>query len=116
MPQHPAVGAHRRALSEGDAPNADGILAWLSGEPNVGAGPKRYAGVKGGVDHFGALSFLQGLLVILRDAGFSGLVLVLDEVETLQRVRSDVREKGLNALRQLIDEIDAGRFPGLQRY
>jgi hypothetical protein len=40
-------------------------------------------------------------------------VLVLDEVETLQRVRSDVREKSLNALRQLMDEIDAGRFPGL---
>jgi hypothetical protein len=28
-------------------------------------------------------------------------------------VRGDVREKGLNALRQLLDEIDAGRFPGL---
>src|SRR6185503_11638377 len=37
----------------------------------------------------------------------------LDEIETLQRVRSDVREKSLNALRQLIDEIDSGRFPGL---
>ena len=44
------------------------------------------------MDHFGALSFLQGLLAILQDAWFSGLVLVLDEVETLQRVRSDVRE------------------------
>jgi hypothetical protein len=108
-----ALRAYRRALTEGDTAVADGILAWLSGEPNVGAAPKRYAGIKGSVDHFGALSFLQGLLVILRDAGFSGLVLVLDEVETLQRVRSDVREKSLNALRQLIDEVDAGRFPGL---
>jgi hypothetical protein len=51
--------------------------------------------------------------VVLRDAGHPGLLLVLDEVETLQRVRSDVREKGLNALRQLVDEIDAGHFPGL---
>jgi len=108
-----ALRAYRRALTHGDEPTADGILAWLSGEPNVGAAPKRFAGIKGNVDHFGALSFLQGLLVILRDAGFSGLVLVLDEVETLQRVRSDVREKSLNALRQLIDEVDAGRFPGL---
>jgi hypothetical protein len=41
------------------------------------------------------------------------LLIILDEVETLQRVRGDVREKALNALRQLIDEIDAGRFPGL---
>jgi hypothetical protein len=53
------------------------------------------------------------LLNVLRDSGYTGLVLVLDEVETLQRVRGDVREKGLNALRQLIDEVDAGRFPGL---
>jgi hypothetical protein len=108
-----ALRAYRRALAEGETATADGILAWLCGEPNVGAAPKRYAGIRGEVDHFGALSFLQGLLVILRDAGFAGLLLVLDEVETLQRVRSDVREKSLNALRQLIDEVDAGRFPGL---
>src|SRR5699024_5827483 len=42
-----------------------------------------------------------------------GLLLVLDEVETLQRMRSDVRDKALNAIRQLIDEVDSGRFPGL---
>jgi hypothetical protein len=59
------------------------------------------------------MAFLQGLLTVLRDAGHPGMVLVLDEVETLQRVRGDVRDKALNALRQLIDEIDAGRFPGL---
>jgi BREX system ATP-binding protein BrxC/D len=28
-------------------------------------------------------------------------------------MRSDSRDKALNALRQLIDEVDAGRFPGL---
>lgn len=39
--------------------------------------------------------------------------MIIDEVETLQRVRSDTRDKSLNALRQLIDEIDGGRFPGL---
>ena len=50
---------------------------------------------------------------MLRDAGHPGLLLVLDEVETLQRVRGDVRDKALNALRQLLDEIDAGRYPGL---
>ena len=38
---------------------------------------------------------------------------MLDEVETLQRVRGDVRDKALNALRQLLDEIDSGRYPGL---
>ena len=108
-----ALRAHRAALASGDVALADGILSWIGAQPNVPASVKRAAGVKGEIDHFGALSFLQGLLVVLRDAGHAGLVLVLDEIETLQRVRSDVREKSLNALRQLIDEIDSGRFPGL---
>ena len=69
--------------------------------------------MKGDIDHFGALSFLQGVLTVLRDSGHPGLLIVLDEVETIQRVRGDVRDKSLNALRQLIDEVDSGRFPGL---
>lgn len=113
----PAFGAvlraYRQAVADGEEEIASGLIAWMSGQPNVSAGIKRHAGIKGDIDHFGALGFLQGLLVILRDSGFSGLVLVLDEVETLQRVRGDVREKSLNALRQLMDEVDAGRFPGL---
>ena len=63
-----------------------------------------------------ALSVAAIVLTHLRkpkELGCAGWVVVLDEVETLQRVRGDVREKALNALRQLIDEVDAGRFPGL---
>ena len=108
-----ALRGYREAQASGDRPAAEGILAGLSGQPNVAAAAKRVAGVKGDIDHFGALSFLQGLLTVLRDSGHAGHLLILDEVETIQRVRSDVRDKSLNALRQLIDEIDAGRFPGL---
>lgn len=108
-----ALRGYRKALAEGDHETAEGLLAWLAGQPNVSAKIKRVAGIKGDVDHFGALTFLQGLLLVLRDSGNPGLVLVLDEVETLQRVRSDIRQKSLNALRQWIDELDSGRFPGL---
>lgn len=104
---------YRRALAAGDGMLADGLISWLAGQPNVSASIKRAAGIKGDLDHFGATNFLVGLLTILRDSGFPGLVMVLDEVETLQRMRTDTREKGLNALRQWIDEIDAGRYPGL---
>ena len=104
---------YRRAVVEGDVITADGIAAWLAGQPHVAAAARRAAGVKGDLDHFLALGFLQGLLTVLRDAGHPGLLLVLDEVETQQRVRSDARAKALNALRQLIDEVDGGRFPGL---
>jgi hypothetical protein len=105
--------AYRRALLEGEEEIADGLLAWMAGQPNISAAVKRYAMIKGDIDHFGALSFLQGVLTILKDSGHPGLLLVLDEVETLQRMRGDVRDKSLNALRQLMDEVDSGRFPGL---
>jgi hypothetical protein len=108
-----ALRGYRQAVATQQTAVADGLLAWLCGQPNVGAEVKRAAAIKGEVDHFAALGFLQGLLAVLRDSGRPGLLVVLDEVETLQRVRGDVREKALNALRQLIDEVDSNRFPGL---
>lgn len=108
-----ALRAYHQATLAGDVAQAEGLVAWLGGQPHVAASIRRSAGVRGDLDHFGAFGFLQGLLLILRDSGFAGLVIVLDEVETLQRVRGDVRDKALNALRQFIDEVHSGRFPGL---
>jgi hypothetical protein len=108
-----ALRGYQSAVTSGNGAVADGLAAWMGGQPQIAASAKRAAGIRGELDHFGAMAFLQGLLTALRDAGHPGLVLVLDEVETLQRVRGDVRDKALNALRQLIDEVDAGRFPGL---
>ncbi|MCW3158004.1 BREX system ATP-binding protein BrxD [Micropruina sonneratiae] len=108
-----ALRGYRAATLAGNAPVADGLAAWIGGQPHVAASVKRVAGLRGDLDHFGAMAFLQGLLTVLKDAGHPGLLVVLDEVETLQRVRGDVRDKALNALRQLIDEVDSGRYPGL---
>lgn len=108
-----ALRAYRQAVVDDESATADALAAWLGGQPHVAAAAKRAAGVRGDLDHFGAMAFLQGLLLVLRDAGHPGLLLVLDEVETLQRMRGDVRDKALNAIRQLVDEVDSGRFPGL---
>ncbi|WP_405920165.1 BREX system ATP-binding protein BrxD [Streptomyces longwoodensis] len=108
-----ALRGYRAAVTAGDEATASAVMAWLGGQPHVAAAARRSAGVRGDLDHFGALGFLQGLLTVLRDSGHAGLFVVLDEVETLQRVRSDARDKALNALRQLIDEVHSGRFPGL---
>jgi hypothetical protein len=58
-----ALRGYRHAQAQGDQATAEGVLAWLSGQPNVAAGAKRFAGVKGDIDHFGALNFLQGVLM-----------------------------------------------------
>ena len=108
-----ALRAIHRARVQDDHALAEGLLAWLMGQPNVGAEIKRAAKIKGDLDHRGAGGFFRGLLTVLQQTGRCGLVLVLDEVETIQRVRGDSREKSLNALRQLIDDLDSGAYPGL---
>src|SRR4051794_35613966 len=46
-----ALRGYRRAQVQGQQAIADGILAWISGQPNVAAEAKRFAGVKGDIDH-----------------------------------------------------------------
>jgi hypothetical protein len=108
-----ALRACHAARVRGDHAIAEGLIAWLMGQPNVGAGVLRHANLKGDLDHDSAAGFLRGQLEVLKQTGRRGLVLVLDEVETIQRVRSDSRRKSLEALRKLIDDLDSGKFPHL---
>ncbi len=114
QPQFAAVlrACYSARIAE-DHATEQGLIAWLMGQPNVAAAVKRTAGIKGDLDNDAAAGFFRGLLEILKQTGRKGLVLVLDEVETIQRVKSDSREKSLNALRTLIDEVHLGRYPGL---
>ncbi|MEZ4400068.1 MAG: BREX system ATP-binding protein BrxD [Kofleriaceae bacterium] len=114
QPQYAAALRHCYAARlRGDHATEQGLTAWLMGRPNVAAWLTRDAGITGDLDSDGAAGSLRGLLEVLRQTGRKGLVLVLDEVETIQRVRGDSREKSLNALRALIDDVHAGRYPGL---
>lgn len=105
--------AYHRATHDGDFATAAGLLAWLSGQPHTAHSVLKAAGTKGKLDGQAALTFLGGLLQLLRQSGYQGLVLVLDEAETIQRMSSDTREKSLNALRQLIDALATDQLPGL---
>ena len=44
-------------------------------------------------------------------AGYQGLVIVIDEAETILRMRQDIRGKSLNGIRQICDASD--RYKGL---
>ena len=105
--------AYSRALEQSDFQVAQGLLAWLAGQPHIDRSVTARAGVKGDVDGQAALTFLRGVLMVLRQSGHAGLVLVLDEVETVQRMQTLSREKSLNALRQLVDMLANNELPGL---
>ena len=96
-----------------DFEEARGILDWMQGESKVSASIKRLAGVTGELDNTDALIFLRGWLELLRSAGHGGLFVILDEVETILRLRRPERMKSLEVVRQLVDAIDNQDFPGL---
>jgi hypothetical protein len=51
------------------------------------------------------------VLEIVKAAGYKGLLIVIDEAETILRMRSDSRHKSLNGIRQIADA--AGSYPGM---
>jgi hypothetical protein len=95
----------------GQLQEAASLISWLTGSPNVDARSKSIAGIKGDIASSDAMAYLRGILEIIKSAGYAGLVIVIDEAETILRMRGDVRQKSLNALRQIVDA--ASSYPGL---
>jgi hypothetical protein len=91
--------------------DAASLVSWLSGSSNVAAKVKSLAGIKGDIASSDAMAYLRGILEIIKAAGYAGLVIVIDEAETILRMRGDVRGKSLNAIRQIVDA--ASSYPGL---
>ena len=65
--------AYHRATHEGDFATAQGLLAWLAGQPHTDRSVFKAAGTKGKVDGQASLTFLAGLLQLLRQSGYDGL-------------------------------------------
>jgi hypothetical protein len=97
--------------NQGDVAEAGALVSWLCGSGNVGASAKKAAGIKGDVESRDALDYLRGVLEIVKAAGYKGLLVLIDEAETILRMRSDSRHKSLNGIRQIADA--AGSYPGM---
>lgn len=95
----------------GEVAEAGALISWLSGSGNVAASAKKAADIKGDIGSRDALDYLRGVLEIVKAAGYAGLLIVIDEAETILRMRSDSRHKSLNGIRQIADA--AGSYPGL---
>lgn len=95
----------------GEVGEAGALISWLCGSGNVAASAKKAAGVKGDIGSRDALDYLRGVLEIVKAAGYKGLLIVIDEAETILRMRSDSRHKSLNGIRQIADA--ASSYPGL---
>ncbi|MCY1013409.1 BREX system ATP-binding protein BrxD [Nannocystis pusilla] len=96
---------------KGKVAEAGALISWLCGSSNIGAATKKLANIKGEIESGTALDYLRGVVAIIKAAGYDGLVIVIDEAETILRMRKDSRHKSLNGIRQIADA--AGSYPGL---
>jgi hypothetical protein len=100
-----------RANNSGDFQTAQSAIGWICAEPNIGRELKQKAGIRGDVDESVALIFLKSLVRIIVNAGYSGLAVAVDELETVQVLPRNQREKSYNTLRLMIDMLDRGEMP-----
>ena len=106
-----ALRTYYRANNAGDFQLAQAALGWISAEPNIGRDFKQKAGIRGDIDDSVAFLFLRGLVTVIHGAGYSGLAIAVDEMETTQGLQRNQREKGYQTIVQVIDALDRGEMP-----
>jgi hypothetical protein len=93
----------------------ESLMSWLSGTKGVRLAPLRKLGMlPSRITKYNARHMLRSLVEIIRMAGFSGLVIGIDDMEILAGASSleDIRytkmrrEDAYESVRELIDEID----------
>ncbi|HSQ93280.1 MAG TPA: BREX system ATP-binding domain-containing protein, partial [Methanoregula sp.] len=106
-----ALRTYYRANNAGNFALAQAALGWIAAEPNIGRDFKAKAGIRGDIDDAVAFTFLRGLVAIIHGAGYQGLAIAVDEMETTQGLQRSQREKGYQTLVQIIDALDRGEMP-----
>ena len=106
-----ALRTYYQANNKGDFATPQAAIGWVSGETTVGRSFKSQAGIKGGITEGDALQFLKGLVYVMTQAGYAGLLVSFDEAETAQSFARPQREKGYINLRQIVDMIDKNELP-----
>ena len=106
-----ALRTYYLANNAGDFSTAQAAIGWIAGESTIGRDFKQKAGIKGDIDDTLAFSFLSGIVEIIHAAGYAGLAVAIDELETLQGLQRNQRERSYQTLARIIDAVDGGRMP-----
>ena len=104
-----ALRAYYRAYCEGHDALMQGALDWLRGE-TIPSDVRSALKVVGKLNAEGAFRRLRGVCALMRDAGYPGLVILIDEVESIMRLAKPQRDAAYTSMRELID-IGSDEFP-----
>lgn len=90
---------------------SEGVVAWLTGESNIPFQVKEKFNIKGDITQENALDFLKAFNQLILLLGYSGLVVLIDEMDFIMTERSDLRLKAYHNLRHLIDLTITNHLP-----
>lgn len=107
-----AVKAAFRALINKKDEDFDNICQWLNGE-NYDRRIHASYGILQRIDKTTAFTMIRSLSQWIRQIGYSGLVVLLDEAERVPSLSTKNREQHLNNLREVIDECGHTTFKGV---
>ena len=104
---------HTEPLREGETPEArqearDLLYRWLEGD-RISKRALKAFGIFESLSKTNAKRLLASLIAFLRHLGYQGLVLLLDELETVMAQSSSIRNAAFENVRLLIDSTDQSR-------
>lgn len=108
-----AVKAYYRASRDRNADLRRAAISWLRGSHSVPLDVRRELGVRGDIGQEDLYGVLKAIALIVREAGYRGFLIIIDEAETIQRLSYQrQREDAYEVLRVLVDSAGDNRFPG----
>lgn len=109
----PALRAFYHARYINNPVLASTALAWLSGSKSISAKMLNDVGVRGFLESNQVFPRIRAFLKLIKASQYSGLLLILDELELIRRFPSSKqREEALEIIRLLIDEAGRNNLPG----
>jgi len=84
------------------------ISSWLSGEKNIPYEMKKKFNVIGSIDKSNMFDFFKAFSKLAELLGYSGLVVIIDEIDLITNERSDIRRNAYENMKHLIDLTVSG--------
>lgn len=102
---------YAKLRSEGDKEGASSAVSWLRGDANIPFSVKKKFNIKSEIDKTNALGFLEALSAFIKSAGYSGLVVLIDEVEYVRKLMTqNMRNDAYDYIRLIYDNCSNGQF------
>jgi len=87
------------------------IVSWITGEGNIPYQLKEQMQIKGRIDKSNSIDFLKAFTKLITLLGYQGMIIMVDEMDSILNERSDIRKKCYYNLRHLIDLTVGSQIP-----